>query len=219
MEDDPYSVVLSKVMATRKRLTRVESQAQTQQRLLDAAAAIVARRGFAGASIEDIAETAGYSRGAFHANFKSKDELFLALIERHVKAMLSEIHKMMMDASLSPDEMQKSLRAACACYTGSDKETYLLLTEAQLYAVRNPRFGKKLSALFGAIYDGLLSPIEYFQKQTGFNDTSARQLVLIGFALSHGLILHNLMDPMRYPEETVSNSIEFVFDRIFPQTR
>ena len=219
MEDDPYSVVLSKVMATRKRLTRVESQAQTQQRLLDAAAAIVARRGFAGASIEDIAETAGYSRGAFHANFKSKDELFLALIERHVKAMLSEIHKMMMDASLSPDEMQKSLRAACACYTGSDKETYLLLTEAQLYAVRNPRFGKKLSALFGAIYDGLLSPIEYFQKQTGFNDTSARQLVLIGFALSHGLILHNLMDPMRYPEETVSNSIEFVFDRIFPQAK
>jgi AcrR family transcriptional regulator len=206
-------------MATRKRLTRVESQAQTQQRLLDAAAAIVARRGFAGASIEDIAETAGYSRGAFHANFKSKDELFLALIERHVKAMLSEIHKMMMDASLSPDEMQKSLRAACACYTGSDKETYLLLTEAQLYAVRNPRFGKKLSALFGAIYDGLLSPIEYFQKQTGFNDTSARQLVLIGFALSHGLILHNLMDPMRYPEETVSNSIEFVFDRIFPQAK
>jgi hypothetical protein len=115
--------------------------------------------------------------------------------------------------------MQKNLRAACACYTGSDKETYLLLTEAQLYAVRNPRFGKKLSALFGAIYDGLLGPIEYFQKQTGYSDTSAKQLVLIGFALSHGLILHNLMDPVRYPEETVSNSIEFVFDRIFPQTR
>jgi AcrR family transcriptional regulator len=205
-------------MATRKRLSRVESQAQTQQRLLDAAAAIVAHRGFAGASIEDIAESAGYSRGAFHANFKSKDELFLALVDRHVKAMLSEIHKMM-DAPLSPEEMQKNLRAACACYTGSDKETYLLLTEAQLYAVRNPRFGKKLSSLFGAIYDGLLGPIEYFQKQTGYNDTSARQLVLIGFALSHGLILHNLMDPVRYPEETVSSSIKFVFDRIFPQTK
>ena len=203
-------------MATRKRLTRVESQAQTQQRLLDAAAVIVARRGLVGASIEDIAETAGYSRGAFHANFKSKDELFLALIERHVKAMLAEIHKLM-DAPLDPEEMQQNLRAACACYTGSDRETYLLLTEAQLYAVRNPRFGKKLSVLFGAIYDGLIGPIEYFQKQTKYKDTSARQLVLIGFALSHGLILHNLMDPVRYPEETVSGSIEFVFDRIFPQ--
>lgn len=194
----------------------MESQAQTQQRLLDAAAVIVARRGLVGASIEDIAETAGYSRGAFHANFKSKDELFLALIERHVKAMLAEIHKLM-DAPLDPEEMQQNLRAACACYTGSDRETYLLLTEAQLYAVRNPRFGKKLSVLFGAIYDGLIGPIEYFQKQTKYKDTSARQLVLIGFALSHGLILHNLMDPVRYPEETVSGSIEFVFDRIFPQ--
>jgi len=95
----------------------------------------------------------------------------------------------------------------------------LLLTEAQLYAVRNPRFGKKLSASFGAIYDDLLGPIEYFQKQTGFHDASAKQLVLIGFALSHGLILHNLMDPVRYPSETVTDSIEFVFDRIFPQTK
>jgi AcrR family transcriptional regulator len=202
----------------RKRLTREESRAQTQERLLDAAAKIFAHHGVGGAAIEEIAETAGYSRGAFHANFKSKDELFFALIERQEKAMLSEIHKIMdIPQSSSPDETQKSLRAACTCYTGSDKETYLLLTEAQLYALRNPRFGKKLSALLGTIYDDLTQIVEHFQKQTGYNFTSARQLVLIGFALSHGLILHNLMDPERYPDEIVSGNMEFVFDRIFPQ--
>lgn len=205
------------VMAVRKRLTRVESQAQTQKRLLDAAAAIVARRGFAGASIEDIAETAGYTRGAFRANFKTKDALFLALAERTIQAAVVEIHDIMA-ASQLPEEMQKNLRAAYVCYTGQDKETFLLLTEAQLYALRNPRFGKKLTALFSAIYNELIQSVEHFQKQTKHTDTaSAVQLVLIGFALSHGLILYNLLSPERYPDEMVSNSLKFVFDRVLPQ--
>lgn len=203
-------------MPVRKRLTRVESQAQTQKRLLDAAAAIVARRGFAGASIEDIAEAAGYTRGAFRANFKTKDTLFLALAERTIQAAIAEIHSTMA-ASQSPEETQKNLRAAYACYTGKDKETFLLLTEAQLYALRNPRFGKKLTALFDAIYDELVRSVEHFKAQSKYTDTaSAVQLVLIGFALSHGLIMYNLLSPQRYPDEMVSDSLKFVFDRIFP---
>jgi len=205
-------------MAVKKRLTRAESQAQTQQRLLDAAAAVVARRGFASAAIEDIVETAGYTRGAFHANFKNKDALFLALAERTIKAAVAEIHETMA-ASQSPEETQKNLRAAYVCYTGKDKETFLLLTEAQLYALRNPRFGKKLTALFNAIYDELIQAVAHFQKQTKYSDTaSAAQLVLIGFALSHGLILYNLLSPERYPDQMVSDSLKFVFDRILPQT-
>jgi hypothetical protein len=60
--------------------------------------------------------------------------------------------------------------------------------------------------------------VEHFQKQTKHTDTaSAVQLVLIGFALSHGLILYNLLSPERYPDERVSNSLKFVFDRVLPQ--
>jgi AcrR family transcriptional regulator len=45
---------------------------------LEAAAIAFARQGFAGAAVEQIAESAGFSRGAFYSNFKRKDELFLA---------------------------------------------------------------------------------------------------------------------------------------------
>ncbi len=201
----------------KKRLTRQESRAQTQERLLDAAAKIFARRGFAGASIEEIAETAGFSRGAFHANFKSKDALFLALVEKQMKTITFEIHKLIASAK-SVEETLQNLRAAYSCYTGADKDAFLLLTEAQLYALRNPRFGKKLSAIFGMIHDDLTTSIRHLLEQMGIKNPSfAERLTLIGFAFSHGLTLYSLMDPERYSDSLVAESTRFVFDRVFPK--
>ena len=203
----------------RKRLTREESRALTQERLLDAAAKLIALHGFAGASIEEIAETAGYSRGAFHANFKSKDALFLSVIERQMHLMLAEIHKTMASApTQAPEEILENLRIACACYTGVDKLAYLLLTEAQLYSVRNPRFGKKLSAFFNEIYDALTLALGKLDLSGG-ETTSLRasQLVLMAFSLSHGLVLHNLMNPERYPDTVVPDIMNLVFDKFFPR--
>jgi AcrR family transcriptional regulator len=203
----------------KKRLTRQESRAQTQERLLNAGVKIFARHGLAGASIEEIAETAGFSRGAFHANFKSKEAFFLALVEKQIKASTSEIHKQIA-ASNSAEETLQNLRAAYSCYTGTDNDTFLLLTEAQLYAMRNPRFGKKLNALFGMIHDDLVASIEHLLAQMGHKDPAfAEKLVLIGFAFSHGMMLNSLVDPDRYPNRMISDCTRFVFDRIFLQEK
>src|ERR1035438_2954546 len=63
-----------------RRLTRAETRARTREQLLDAAAFVFARKGFAGASVEEIAESAGYSTGALYSNFESKEQLFLELL-------------------------------------------------------------------------------------------------------------------------------------------
>ena len=72
-------------LATRKRLTRQESRARTQSMLLEAAGKTFRKLGFEGAAVEDIAEGAGFSRGAFYANFESKDDLFIALLDQEMK--------------------------------------------------------------------------------------------------------------------------------------
>ena len=200
----------------KKRLTRQESKAATQEKLLRSAATLFARHGFAGASIEEIAETAGFSRGAFHANFESKDALFLTLVETHIKATTAEIHELVA-ASTSAEETLQNLRRAYSCYTGADRDAFLLLTEAQLYAMRNPRFGKKLCALLGSVHDELIASIEIARSKMKSKDSvSAEQLVLIGFAFSHGMMLHSLMNPERYSDSLVSESTQFIFDRVFP---
>ena len=67
----------------RKRLTREQSREQTRERLLEAASEVFLRKGFVGTSVEEIAETAGYSKGAVYANFAGKDDLFLAVFGQH----------------------------------------------------------------------------------------------------------------------------------------
>jgi AcrR family transcriptional regulator len=74
-----------------QRMTRAESQAATRAALLDAGASVFIERGFAGASVERIAEAAGYTRGAFYSNFGSKEELFAELLQQRVYARYAEM--------------------------------------------------------------------------------------------------------------------------------
>jgi len=78
-------------MKARKRLTREESKELTRARLIDAAEKIFIRRGFDEASVDEISEMAGYSRGAFYSNFDNKEQLFLAVIDRRRPKPLDEV--------------------------------------------------------------------------------------------------------------------------------
>ncbi len=57
--------------------------ADTRSDLLDAAEALVAARGFAGATVDAMVERAGVSKGAFFHHFPNKAELGRVLLERH----------------------------------------------------------------------------------------------------------------------------------------
>jgi len=75
-------------MKARKRLTRQESKEVTRARLIEAAERLFVRKGFDDASVEEISEAAGYSRGAFYSNFDDKEQVFLAVIDgRRPKAL------------------------------------------------------------------------------------------------------------------------------------
>jgi len=81
-------------MTERHRLTRRQSQERTRQRLLDVAVEVFMEKGFARASVEEIAERAGYSKGAVYSNFASKEDLALAVLDRRSEqqlAVLSEL--------------------------------------------------------------------------------------------------------------------------------
>jgi AcrR family transcriptional regulator len=78
-------------MKARKRLTREASKELTRTRLIEAAEMLFIRKGFDGASVEDISEMAGYTRGAFYSNFDDKDQVFLAVIDRRRPKALEDI--------------------------------------------------------------------------------------------------------------------------------
>jgi AcrR family transcriptional regulator len=55
---------------------------RTRERLIDAAYEVFAEHGVHAATVEQITERAGFTRGAFYSNFTTKEELFFALMER-----------------------------------------------------------------------------------------------------------------------------------------
>ena len=65
------------------RLNREESQARTRNLLIEAARSEIVKKGFALASVRDIADAAGFSQGAFYSNFPDKEAILLELVQRH----------------------------------------------------------------------------------------------------------------------------------------
>src|SRR6187402_2375561 len=74
-----------------KRETRSEKQARTRAELLATATEVFAERGYDGASVEEIAERAGYSHGAVYSNFAGKADLFLAVFDRYMEERAGEL--------------------------------------------------------------------------------------------------------------------------------
>src|SRR5207237_2583883 len=71
-----------------KPLTPERRRELTRTALVEAAADVFAKRGFDAASLEEIAEAAGFSRGAIYSNFGSKEELMLAVVERYNETLV-----------------------------------------------------------------------------------------------------------------------------------
>src|SRR5947207_11380464 len=90
-----------------KRLTRKEKQAETRKRLLDAGERVFLRRGLQGSSVEEIAAEAGFTRGAFYSNFKSKDELFVELLHARVYDRYAQMAE---EAQAQPETPRERLR-------------------------------------------------------------------------------------------------------------
>src|SRR5436309_12391157 len=92
-----------------RRMTREDSRDRTTQHLLAAARKLIAKRGLSDTSLEDIAEEAGYTRGAFYSNFGSKGDLFIELLRRD-HALSNEQLRKLRDDSLSFEEIQQRIR-------------------------------------------------------------------------------------------------------------
>jgi AcrR family transcriptional regulator len=69
---------------------RSTRKAATRTRLLQAAARVYAAHGFAGATLDDVAEEAGLTKGAVYGHFGSKDNLLVALMEEYLAAEIAE---------------------------------------------------------------------------------------------------------------------------------
>ncbi|HLM87205.1 MAG TPA: helix-turn-helix domain-containing protein [Solirubrobacteraceae bacterium] len=113
--------------------------------LLAAAAELFAKRGFAGASVDEIAERAGYSKGALYWHFESKDELFFALMDASVDAPTHEMIELLQTAPPEQDMAPEGSRRLVELINGQ-RDMLLLDHEYWAQAVRDPELRRRYLA-------------------------------------------------------------------------
>jgi AcrR family transcriptional regulator len=123
---------------------RRRDRVRTRAALLEAAASVFASKGFAAATLDEISETAGYTRGAFHHHFSSKEELFLAVIAQRDEELLASYEPIAVE-SLPPDPHANALQWHDV-HASDDADTTLRL-ELRLLALRDEDVRAQLIAV------------------------------------------------------------------------
>jgi AcrR family transcriptional regulator len=197
----------------RQRLTREQSKDQTRERLLDAAQAIFMKKGFVAASVEDIAAAAGYTRGAFYSNFRSKSELFLELLHRDHEAMQAGLHAIFDDAASREEMEERVLRYYSSLYR--ENKCFLLWAEAKLLAVRDGRFRPRFNAFMHEKVEQLSAYVREFSERVGTPMSMPPEQFAIGLmGLCDGVQFFYTVDPQNVPAEMVEMVLAGFFSRV-----
>lgn len=121
-----------------ERWTRQRRVEHTRNLLLDAAEEVVARQGFGSAALEVIAEAAGYSRGAIYSHFGTKEELFLAVMERQLQRFLDGFADIVDSFQTVGDFDSDQLADRWRMLTIGEPDRAALGYEFTLFLLRNP---------------------------------------------------------------------------------
>jgi AcrR family transcriptional regulator len=208
---------LSHSEMTPERRTRKEKQAETRQRLLDAAERVFLRRGLQGSSVEEIAAEAGFTRGAFYSNFTSKDELFVELLHARVYDRYAELAGQSQEQPGTPrEQLRWGIERMREMYEGEEgRWLFRLWLECLTQAARDQEF-RKLAATFWSGNRALLSAGagEAFKESGHEPPLPLDQIATAMIALDVGLVVQHMVDPDAVSLEVYVPLFDLLFGRL-----
>ena len=193
-------------------LTPARRRALTRQSLLEAAARVFAERGFHGATLDDVAAAAGFTKGAVYSNFKSKDDLFLALLEHHVAQDELRLRATIEQSDVPPEERLGDFvnLVRDAPPEGSFRWSELY-QEFSTYALRNEEARSKLAELDRRRTESLAALLFERRAVNGIDsEQAAGRLALVVLSLMRGLDQWALVDPSAVDAAVVDAAVAFI---------
>jgi AcrR family transcriptional regulator len=199
--------------AKRKRETRAEKQARTRAELIATAAKVFALRGYSGASVEEIAEEAGYSHGAVYSNFAGKADLFLAVFEDYMAERVRELAET--QAALPADAPLETRARALADQwmerLARDRGSVLLHMEFIAHGDRDPELARRFGTRSAAMREAVARYISTYQEEAGVElALSADDLALVLRALGIGLAIESLVSPDAVRHDLYGDFVELL---------
>jgi AcrR family transcriptional regulator len=201
-------------------LTPDRRRRQTREHLLDAAAQVLSERGYHGASLDEVAAVAGFTKGAVYSNFKNKEDLFLALLDSLREREMEALHLTIESSDVPPESRLEDFVAFLRDPPVQIGWSWIALyMEFCLYAMRNPAARQRLVEFQEATIDSVAEIIETEQVRSGIQTAeSPRQLARIVEAFTRGLSIMRALDPDAIDEAFLETAISFLARALTPET-
>jgi AcrR family transcriptional regulator len=188
--------------------SREQQKRRTRERLVDAAAAVFSERGYGAATLDDIADRAGLTKGAVYSNFENKTDLVLAVLNRRIDEPQLEIFDHVDPAE---DLSDRFAHASKLLAEGFDTAWFRLELECTVDALSDHRSLSKVQARDDAARSRLIKALG--ERQTIPNAMSNEDLETMATALIavvNGAALQRLKDPTRMPDELIARLLAIV---------
>jgi len=173
-----------------QRRTRVQAQARTRERVLQAAEDLFLAKGLHATTVAEIAAAAGRTQGSIYGNFTSKEALCLAVLERRYERMFAELATRLADGG---DTVGDKLAAVVQWWrtNSSDNAFTLLVAEFAVAAERDPERGSTVKAAFALVRNAFGSIfVEHFEpegtEEDGLVDVATLGVLCTGIGLAVG---------------------------------
>jgi AcrR family transcriptional regulator len=183
-----------------KRPTRAQRAARTRELLMAAASKVCARHGLERASIDEVAEEAGFTKGAFYANFRSKEELFLAMLDERFAEQLRKL-----DRTLSEEgELGDQVHTAASDFAhdlADEPEWVRLYFQFAAHAACDERFRAELVTRERTLRARMADVVRRRTERLPFPaPLPSGEVARMADAMIDGFALHQLLDPDDYPD-------------------
>jgi AcrR family transcriptional regulator len=180
------------------RLTRVEQVERNRGLLLAAARETFLQRGYAGATIDAIADQAGFSKGVVYSQFAGKSDLFLALLEQRIEERAEENDRVVAE-HVGEDALRALMRVNVRHATEGAGWARLLI-EFRVVAARDPQLNARYAELHARSLDRFSRTVEAALRRDG--STTAvlpRTFAQLIFAVDSGVVLEHSVDATALP--------------------
>lgn len=181
----------------------------TRAALFRAARQVIVSDGYERAQLETIAKRAGRTKGSVYAHFKSKEDLFLEMMD----FIIGERRKAL--ASLSMDQTGEALRLATRnlfSQVAVDDAWILLILEFKIYILRNPRKAARIRKPYNELWNAVYEHLEKLAHQTGRSEQEVRMAVEVLRALPMSMLLEA---PLRIKPGHALTERQGLFGRVF----
>lgn len=183
-----------------ERLSRKQRQAHTRARLMRSAACIAAQRGLERASLDAVAEHAGFTKGAVYANFESKEDLFLSMLDVRFAERLAELDRILSSED-DPDTQARAAAAGFIAAIESDPQWERLFFEFTVYAARNEDFRAELVARYRTMRERIAELLAARAARLAIEPVlPPEQVATMTFAMANGIALERLLEPEAVPD-------------------